>query len=75
MIRLLQELGHEVVESDTGQEHVAYTGEYDCVFVLEDFKGETFDTLHKADVRIVGAPVILLCAKEKQVSVFLRDGV
>ncbi|XP_052783729.1 protein ECT2-like isoform X2 [Mya arenaria] len=61
-----KELEYEIVTSDTGNEYVADAVEYDSVFVLTDFKGEAFENLRKADVRIVGPPVIIICAKEKQ---------
>jgi len=65
---LFQELGFEVCESETGEEFIQHTTEFDCVFVLEDFKDEIFNKLHKADVRIVGPPVIIKCAREDQVN-------
>lgn len=65
-----QKLDYEVFESETGTDYIQDTTEFDCVFVLSEFKGEVFDALHKADVRIVGPPVIIRCAKESQVTSF-----
>lgn len=58
----------EVFESGSGDEYIQDTSEFDCVFVLSDFKDEVFDKLHKADVRIVGPPVIIKCARDNQVT-------
>ncbi|XP_052217057.1 protein ECT2-like isoform X1 [Dreissena polymorpha] len=62
----LENLPYEVFESETGSEYVADTTEFDTIFVLDEFKGDVFEQLRKADVRIVGPPVIIKCATDKQ---------
>ena len=44
----------------------------DTVFVVENFDGDVFQQLHRARCRIVGPPVIIKCARDRQVG--LRCG-
>lgn len=55
-------------ESDDGCDFISDTKEFDCVFVVSEFKGEVFRKLHEADVRIVGPPVVIKCARDNQVT-------
>ncbi|XP_043558143.1 protein ECT2 isoform X3 [Chiloscyllium plagiosum] len=34
------------------------------IFVLEEFEGQTYETLHKKNARILGPPVVLHCARK-----------
>ncbi|XP_045200186.2 protein ECT2-like isoform X2 [Mercenaria mercenaria] len=64
LVDAVEKLDCDKFESETGYEYIADASEFDLVFVLSEFKGEVFDKLHKADVRIVGPPVILRCARD-----------
>lgn len=68
LLFVLQKLDCEEFESETGCEYIQDASEYDLVFVLSAFEGEVFEKLHKADVRIVGPPVIIKCARDDIVS-------
>uniref|UniRef100_UPI00398F8DBC protein ECT2 isoform X2 n=1 Tax=Pristiophorus japonicus TaxID=55135 RepID=UPI00398F8DBC len=38
--------------------------EFETIFVLGEFEGQPYETLHKMDTRILGPPVVLHCARK-----------
>jgi hypothetical protein len=59
----------EIVYSDDGRDIAdasCMSDAVEVVFLCEPFEGEHFDYLWKEDHRIVGSPVVLSCAEERQ---------
>ncbi|KAH9491795.1 Protein T2, partial [Bulinus truncatus] len=52
----------EIYNSETGLEFVKDACECEMSFVLANFEGELFIKLHRAQVRIIGPPIIHRCA-------------
>lgn len=54
-----------VLYSDTGFEYMTDTDD-DTVFVVENFDGDIFQQLRRGRCRILGPPVIIKCARDKE---------
>ena len=63
-----QKLDYDVVNSDTGEEYINDVDDYENIFVVTNFKEKEFEALDRADVRIIGPPVVIKCARDNQVS-------
>lgn len=59
----IKELGLDQRESDTGLDLIPQASEIESVFVLDEFVGEIYHKLLKAEARIIGPPIVLQCAK------------
>ena len=64
-----QKLDYGVVNSDTGQEYINDVDDYENIFVVTNFKEKEFEALDRADVRIIGPPVVIKCARDNQVRI------
>lgn len=53
--------------SDLGLEYLHEAGDYNTVFVLDNFNGDVFHRLHRAGARIMGPPVIIKSAMHDEV--------
>ena len=62
-----------VVYSTDGLDLLQEAGDYNTIFILADFSGESFHRLHRAGARIVGPPVIIKCAFNDEVRVFFNS--
>ncbi|XP_077987561.1 protein ECT2-like [Glandiceps talaboti] len=65
LVTALQMLGLAVVHSDSGKEYVD-DDKYETIFVLDTFEGILYDSLRRMECRIMGPPVIIKCAHNKQ---------
>ncbi|KAI8772584.1 protein ECT2-like isoform X1 [Biomphalaria glabrata] len=54
----------EIYKSETGLEFVKDACECELSFVLGNFEGELFTKLHRAQVRIIGPPIIHRCVRD-----------
>ncbi|KAK3094448.1 hypothetical protein FSP39_001856 [Pinctada imbricata] len=52
--------------SATGLDYVHKASELETIFVLSKFEGDVFHKLHKAEVRIVGPPLVMHCANRNE---------
>ena len=66
---IFQKLSYEVVESETGLEYVGDVKDHENVFVVANFREEVFQNLDKAEVRIIGPPVVIKSARDNEVSI------
>ena len=64
-----QKLDYDVVNSETGQEYINDVDDYENIFVVTNFKEKEFEALDRADVRIIGPPVVIKCARDNQVKI------
>jgi len=56
--------------SDTGFEYMKDADE-DTIFVVENFDGTIFRSLHREDCRIIAPPVIIKAARDGTVSLYI----
>ncbi|XP_048460561.1 protein ECT2 [Rhincodon typus] len=52
------------VKLDNVQDFDNENVELETIFVLEEFEGQPYETLHKRNARILGPPVVLHCARK-----------
>jgi hypothetical protein len=65
----LQHFAAPVSYSETGTEHLD-EADSDTVFIVEEFAGSVFETLHKDECRIVAPPVVIRAAMNNEVICF-----
>ncbi|XP_060690139.1 protein ECT2 isoform X2 [Hemiscyllium ocellatum] len=58
------EIKQPFVKLDGIQDFDNENTELATIFVLEEFEGQTYETLHKKNARILGPPVVLHCARK-----------
>lgn len=52
-----------------GSEFINQGGEFTTIYVLEEFEGEVFKTLHKAGQRILGPTTVMQYAERREVCI------
>lgn len=53
--------------SSNGSEFINQGGEFTTIYVLEEFEGEVYTTLHKAGQRILGPTTVMQYAERHKV--------
>ncbi|XP_072428708.1 protein ECT2 isoform X2 [Chiloscyllium punctatum] len=64
VLKALEEIKQPFVKLDVIQDFDNENIELATIFVLEEFEGQTYETLHKKNARILGPPVVLHCARK-----------
>ncbi|XP_043558144.1 protein ECT2 isoform X4 [Chiloscyllium plagiosum] len=64
VLKALEKIKQPFVKLDGIQDFDNENIELATIFVLEEFEGQTYETLHKKNARILGPPVVLHCARK-----------
>ena len=56
-----------MLESETGKEYIDDTEDYENIFIVSSFSDDVFRSLSEAEVRIVGAPLVMKYAESDEV--------
>ncbi|XP_041358738.1 protein ECT2-like [Gigantopelta aegis] len=59
LTRALTTLEADIVNSETGLEHVQDASEFETMFILTSFEGDVYHKLHRAEARILGPAAVI----------------
>uniref|UniRef100_UPI00398EAA92 protein ECT2 isoform X3 n=1 Tax=Pristiophorus japonicus TaxID=55135 RepID=UPI00398EAA92 len=64
VLKALEEIKLPFVKLERVEDFDHENAEFETIFVLGEFEGQPYETLHKMDTRILGPPVVLHCARK-----------
>ncbi|XP_078058374.1 protein ECT2 [Mustelus asterias] len=66
ILKALEEIKLPFVKLESLEDFGNENAEMETIFVLGEFKGQPYETLHKMNARILGPPVVLHCARKRE---------
>ncbi|XP_061493326.1 protein ECT2 isoform X3 [Rhineura floridana] len=67
LLKALEEIKVPYIKTESVDEYKdSESPEFETIFVISDFQDPIFNTLYKADCRVLGPPIVLRCARKDE---------